>query len=572
MRPSPGACLLPPPPGGGAADPSRLVQAGRLELPAPQSLPTTSAVDAAPAAPGFAPSGCPHEPLRLCGEPSLPVAQPSGGSAPATPNDVTICAQPASIRPSIPSLPMIAGVHAPARRREGLSGAPVVHCSLPTNDCAPSLALRGKGAKHARLCAGPWASALASMPPMPLTGVKRAQAGLADTPLSSEDIALVRRQRAACALASILPWDAAGFILGDSPAMVASRPVSETTTRLVRALTSYGVSSTEAAYSALGRLMSWVILHHPDSLSIEGSHVSDFLEAEQPSATTLTALTWLRDHCGLDIPARGPACRPYRCRPPVAPRSNESLSIGAVVALEYLAAHHPSEWVRGHAAGWSTITRLALRLEQAQSCVLNAFVPHEYDGETFTIVVGSVRRDKNPNPAKRRPRPIWGVIDGLDHADCIRESLQAMLVGVETSQFLLRDTDSPDGDPTIHGHAAKRFLLNVAEASAAFTSVEACEVGRFSMSTSQSSDLEPVAAMLQAHSMRASVLPDIYAGKAKVARVFDLLVKAHLTLRSARRAMSANPSLATTGVASWGLAGPFAERPTPQPLPLTQSE
>jgi len=241
---------------------------------------------------------------------------------------------------------------------------------------------------------------------------------------------------------------AASFVLGDSAETVAARSVAETTARLVRALTAYGVSSTEAAYSALGRLMSWVILHHPDALSIEGSHVSDFLAAEQPSATTLTALAWLRDHCGLAIPARGPVCRPYRCRPPIAPRSKESLSIGAVVSLEYLTAHHPSEWVRGQAAGWSVIAKLALRLEQAQACVINAFVQHKYEGESFTIAVGAVRRDKHPNPAKRRPRPVWGVIDGLDHAACIREALQAMLVGVEASQFLLRDTDSPDGDPT----------------------------------------------------------------------------------------------------------------------------
>mmetsp|Transcript_2921 Transcript_2921/g.6866 ORF Transcript_2921/g.6866 Transcript_2921/m.6866 type:complete len:749 (-) Transcript_2921:86-2332(-) len=404
------------------------------------------------------------------------------------------------------------------------------------------------------------------------------------------------------------PMGAASFVLGDSAETVAARSVAETTARLVRALTAYGVSSTEAAYSALGRLMSWVILHHPDAPSIEGSHVSDFLAAEQPSATTLTALTWLRDHCGLAIPARGPVCRPYRCRPPIAPRAKESLSIGAVVSLEYITAHHPSECVRGHAAGWSVIARLALRLEQAQSCVLNAFVQHTYDGESFTIAVGSVRRDKHPNPSKRRPRPIWGVIDGLDRADCIRKSLLEMLSGVEECQFLLRDTDSPDGDPTratawvsaplkgnpridaslqallrlppasfsledasqVHGHAAKRFLLNVAEASAAFTSVEACEVGRFSLSTSQSPDLEPVAAMLQAHSLRASVLPDVYAGKAKVARVFDLLVKAHLALRSARRALVANPALLATGDASWGSAGPFAvERPVSQPLMLT---
>ncbi|KAL1496289.1 hypothetical protein AB1Y20_016251 [Prymnesium parvum] len=62
------------------------------------------------------------------------------------------------------------------------------------------------------------------------------------------------------------------------------------------------------------------------------------------------------------------------------------------------------------------------------------------------------------------------------------------------------------------------------------------------------------------------------AGKAKVARIFDLLVRAHLALRSARRALAADPSLLGTGDASWGSAGPFAvARATPLPLLLTHS-
>lgn len=407
----------------------------------------------------------------------------------------------------------------------------------------------------------------------------------------------MRRERAACALVSILPWAAAGFILGDSEQLVTSRSVAETTVRLVRALSTYGASSVDAAHSALGRLMSWVVVNHPEARVVEGSHVSDFLAHERPSAATLAALAWLRDHCGLAIPARGPACRPYRGLPPAAAHTKESLSLGAVVGLEYLAARHPSAHVRGQAGGWSLLARLALRVEQAQSCVLNAVVAHEFQGKTFTIVVGAVRRDKNPNPSHRRPRPVWGVIDGLDHPTCLHDALQEMLMGVESSRFLIRDTDSPDGDPSRatawvaaplrgaarvdaslqallrlppislsdadasrhHGHSAKRFLLNVAEASGAFSSVEATEIGRFSLSTAQSHDLEPVAALLQAHTMRASVLPDIYAGKAKVARVFDLLAKAHLTLVCARAALALDPALPGSGDASWGAAGPFGE-------------
>ncbi|KAL1500661.1 hypothetical protein AB1Y20_013309 [Prymnesium parvum] len=267
--------------------------------------------------------------------------------------------------------------------------------------------------------------------------------------------------------------------------MVSERPVAETTSRLIRALSTYGASSVDAAHSALGRLMSWVVTHHPEARVVEGSHVSDFLAQERP---------------------------PYRGLPPAAPRTKESLSLSSVVGLEYLAVHHPSAHVRGQAGGWSLLARLALRVEQAQSCVINAIVTHEFEGHKATAWVaaplrGAARVDASLQALLRLP-PI-----SLSHEEAGRH----------------------------HGHSAKRFLLNVAEASGAFSSVESTEIGRFSLSTAQSHDLEPVAALLQAHSMRASVLPDIYAGKAKVARVFDLLAKTHLILIAARAALARDP-------------------------------
>ncbi|KAL1530235.1 hypothetical protein AB1Y20_001150 [Prymnesium parvum] len=257
-RPSLGACLPPPPSAGGPAADSRFLSVARAEPSAPRSPRATASAAAC------------HTISSLSGPPTLPhhssglspgVLLTSGAralvEAPQSNDcDVTNCVDVASRMPSILSLPADSGVHAPSSRRDGLSTAPASRCILPTGSEGPSPPLRGKGAKHARICAGPWASALANMPPMPPTGAKRAQAGLADVPLSSSDIASVRRERAACALASILPWAAAGFVLGDSPEAVASRPIEDTTARLVRALAAYGVSSTEAAYSALGRLMS----------------------------------------------------------------------------------------------------------------------------------------------------------------------------------------------------------------------------------------------------------------------------------------------------------------------------
>ncbi|KAL1523010.1 hypothetical protein AB1Y20_017972 [Prymnesium parvum] len=300
-----------------------------VEAPRPISAPVPSADQpgGAPPLPGPAPPGsslCVRSPERDPETATLVAPRPLSPEGP-----VTIYGASAP-PPSFPAIPLGTGAHAPGNRRQGLSAEPAVGCAVPAISGNPA-AFKGKGAKHARLCAGPWASALRNLPPLPLTGAKRARAGLAATTLTTEDYDLVRRERAACALVAILPWAAAGFVLGDSEDMVSNRPVEETTSRLVRAIATYGASSVDAAHSALGRLMSWVVTHHPEARVVEGSHVSDFLAHHRPSAATLAALAWLRDHCGLAIPARGPTCRPYKGRPPASSHTKESLSLGSVI-------------------------------------------------------------------------------------------------------------------------------------------------------------------------------------------------------------------------------------------------
>ena len=67
-------------------------------------------------------------------------------------------------------------------------------------------ALKGKGAKHARRCAGPWAAALLHMPPaIAAAGSRRARAGLAHVDVNNDDIDERRRERAARCLVAILP-------------------------------------------------------------------------------------------------------------------------------------------------------------------------------------------------------------------------------------------------------------------------------------------------------------------------------------------------------------------------------
>ena len=242
----------------------------------------------------------------------------------------------------------------------------------------------------------------------------------------------------------------------------------------------------------------------------------------------------------------------------------------------------------------------ALRAEQASACVINATSEHTYDGAAFTIMVLAVLLDKNPDPAKRTQRPAWACVDELvSPPGAIMEALSSSLDGAEGVQCLLRDTDSPTGDPThplttrwiqapiventrvvasiqgllralgvdqrtaggFQGHAAKRFPLNAAKASGRFSDPELNEIGRFGGSTAQSADLTPIASMLQAHTLRCKVLPGIYAGKAKVASAFDLLARLQLELRAATgRAMQ---GVAAPVVGGWGADGPFGRTPTP---------
>jgi hypothetical protein len=51
------------------------------------------------------------------------------------------------------------------------------------------------------------------MPRLPLTGTKRARAGLADEPLVHSALKAIHAEHAARALVSILPFGCAGFVL-----------------------------------------------------------------------------------------------------------------------------------------------------------------------------------------------------------------------------------------------------------------------------------------------------------------------------------------------------------------------
>ena len=87
---------------------------------------------------------------------------------------------------------------------------------------------------------------------------------------------------------------------------------------------------------------------------------------------------------------------------------------------------------------------------------VNAFVPHAFAGEVFTVLVGAVCLDKGPDQAKQRPRPAWAVVDGLFRSDAIQTALTAMLESAPNLRCIMRETYAPGGDPT--GGKATRWL------------------------------------------------------------------------------------------------------------------
>ena len=179
--------------------------------------------------------------------------------------------------PQPPVLPHGTGRRQAGKRRADASSAPPVPCDLAG---ATHAAERPRSAyascRHAAVCAGPWACALDRLPPLPPTGAKRARAGLADQPIDSDELRTVKAQRAARALIAILPHASAPFILHDPPALVASRSAEDNAERMVRCLSSFGLASLKGAYSAYGRLASWMVTTRPaTAIIISGSDVTD---------------------------------------------------------------------------------------------------------------------------------------------------------------------------------------------------------------------------------------------------------------------------------------------------------
>ena len=362
-------------------------------------------------------------------------------------------------------------------------------------------------------------------------------------------------------------------------------------------LAAHGTSSLDAAYSVLGRLFAFA--KNRGDESVTGLVVADWIASVRPSNRLNFGLTWLRDHCGIDLPVRTSITRPIQgYTRPTRSNSTETLTLRDIVGLEVIADEHPSQFMRSHAAAWVFMAMNHLRVEQSSEMAINAIGEYMYENETFRIASSSLLRDKHPDPQKRRPRPAWGIADGLIRPDAIVKGLREMLRGQEGLMCLLRDTNSASGAPDssatkwlaaplispsrvcsslqhlleshpinrapedaarFKGHSAKRFLQNVCQTAARsgeLTVHQAHEVARFSKSVAQVPELEPTAEMLRRHTLYVSVLPDIYGKNSRVQGVFDTLCCLHKIVKRAASRLG-DPSQGAPGAADWGRSGPF---------------
>lgn len=454
----------------------------------------------------------------------------------------------------------------------------------------------GKGSKYVAY-AGPFAMALDHMEPLPPTGHKRAQAGLADVPLLPAERKRAKEHRAARALTSLLSEEAAAFVLCDPLEQVAARPPERTAEQLTVKLAALaGETQLNAAYGTLGAILEYTSKEDPEATTIGGSHVNDYLAEHPPSLATITAITWLRDHCGMILPSRAATKKQFSGRRTTVTHEKQAFTYNVMHGFEVIATTHPNACVAGHAAGWWLLAKLALRREQSTCLYVNAIVDHTFRARNFKLLCASVQSEKNPDRLKMRPRGAWGCVDPIDPTNDPLPALQRMLESADVPS-ILRDTDSPNGNPTyatrfiaagitehhraeaslhallamdpigmstadaasVHGHAAKRFPMCVCEASTTEISpTEANELARFSGSILQQRDLEPTADLMQRHSVRSKVMPAIYADKAKVVKVLDIICKVQMALEGAHTRAAADPMLVTHGDASWGSQGPFA--------------
>ena len=121
-----------------------------------------------------------------------------------------------------------------------------------------------------------------------------------------------------------------------------------------------------------------------------------------------------------------------------------------VYILCWLVEYGESEWVRCHAAGWLSAVMFALRhINMQRACIISM------DSDTVT---GACDLDAKIKASEQTGRPMWAAARDMRGSSQWVRRLQHMRDAppratneagvVEDPHYLLRDTNSPDGDPT----------------------------------------------------------------------------------------------------------------------------
>ena len=404
--------------------------------------------------------------------------------------------------------------------------------------------------------------------------------------------------RAGSKLLVRLPLYSIAAVLETSEQEVLDSPCSTIVHFMVEKVCGFwGPSTISDASHALDKLSSWLRGRNICAKQgVTGLQIAQFLEDVEAQA---------RDNCNLKMANRDPAstsriltgntvapsikrsliflANHFRIRvaasskifelsaPPVkAPSTpSESLPVAVVAKLELAATDLSVPAFARVACAFFTFMALAcLRFEQAQGFRFGAEIPG------CRCLEGHIVRDKHPDPAKQGMRPVYFPISGLISSSYLL-TLTASLEGVGTGDFLLRDTDSPSGDPfqaskflfkpMSHGralvalrsvltsvcgltkaqaqrfgtHSPRHFLPEIA-LSRGLSVEDRCELGRWSGSSSQDADLLPSERDAMAWRKRHAHMPDLYAPKAKVVRVCHIVVD---QIRAARVVLNKNPPL-----------------------------
>ena len=158
--------------------------------------------------------------------------------------------------------------------------------------------------------------------------------------------------------------------------------------------------------------------------------------------SVFAGLRWLHTNAGVDVAVDSPLVRRFKTTKAHLAGASPSpcLSVRAVAALDaHSSKADASAFVRGHCAAWTMLHYTASRLAQLQ----RSSQLHNLDSMRTMVTA----RDKSPVLGGGRPKAFWAPREGIAGVGYL-DAVDTMLADLHEPSFVLRDTDSPDGDPS----------------------------------------------------------------------------------------------------------------------------